>query len=134
VTARIRRARDVVDGTGPIVTERLATLAFAQLDRLALRAQQMLSVNGALVQAFIDGREELAWVAPHRATVAFPRLRHAADSGVFVDRLLAERETSVVPGRFFEAPAHFRLGFSGPADRLAGGLEALGAALDARAW
>ena len=32
VARRIRRARDVIDGSGLIATERLATLAFAQLD------------------------------------------------------------------------------------------------------
>jgi hypothetical protein len=39
-----------------------------------------------------------------------------------------------VPGRFFQAPRHFRLGFGGDSGKLRAGLEALGAALDARAW
>lgn len=134
VAERLRRARDVVDGTGPIVTERLAALAFEQLDRLIARAQELLAPNMALVRTFFDGRRDLAWIPPSGGTVAFPRLRDADDSSVFAARLLAERETSIVPGRFFEAPAHFRVGFSVPTDRLAGGLAAIGAALDARAF
>ena len=34
LTYRVRRARDVVDGTGSIVAERLAVLAFEHLDAL----------------------------------------------------------------------------------------------------
>lgn len=134
VAQRLRRARDVVDGTGPIVTERLATLAFEQIERLAARAQALLAANGPLVHTFIESRQELEWVAPHGGTVAFPRLRDVSDSGRFVRRLLADRDTAVVPGHFFESPAHFRLGFSGPTDSLAGGLDAISAALDAHAW
>jgi aspartate/methionine/tyrosine aminotransferase len=131
---RLQRVRDVVDGTGPIVTERLATLAFEQLDRLIARANALLSANAALVRGFMAGRPELEWVEPRGGTVCFPRLRDVEDTSRFADRLLHERDTAVVPGRFFEAPAHFRLGFSGPTDRVAGGLTALAAALEERLW
>jgi aspartate/methionine/tyrosine aminotransferase len=40
-------------------------------------------------------------------------------------------ETSVVPGEFFEQPQHFRIGFCGNTETVRGGLERLGAALDA---
>jgi hypothetical protein len=39
-------------------------------------------------------------------------------------------ETSVVPGEFFEAPRHFRLGIGGETSTLREGLARLGAALD----
>jgi hypothetical protein len=35
-----------------------------------------------------------------------------------------------VPGRFFQAPSHFRVGFGGATEPLRGGLHALGVALD----
>jgi aspartate/methionine/tyrosine aminotransferase len=45
--------------------------------------------------------------------------------------LLAEHQTSVVPGRFFEAPAHFRIAFGGvELQVLRGALAQLGRALD----
>jgi aspartate/methionine/tyrosine aminotransferase len=60
----------------------------------------------------------------------FPRLR----SGETVTRLcqlLREKyETTVVPGRFFERPTHFRVGIAGDTDILEAGLERLGSALD----
>lgn len=134
VAERIRRSRDVVDGTGPIVAERLATAAFEHLESLTARAHRLLARNRTLVTDFVRGRPELEWVEPAGGTVAFPRIGNVADTSRFAERLLLERETAVVPGRFFEAPAHFRLGFSGETDRLEGGLAAIGAALDARAW
>jgi aspartate/methionine/tyrosine aminotransferase len=129
---RLRRARDVVDGTGSIVTERLGTVAFEYLDRLIARATSLLATNGRLAREFLRSRTDLEWLDPAGGTVVFPRLRDAGDTSEFARRLLAERGTAIVPGRFFEAPAHFRLGFGGPTDALKGGLHALGAALDER--
>jgi hypothetical protein len=134
VAERLRRARDVVDGTGPIVTERLGTLAFAELDRLIARSTALLNTNGTIVRDFLTGRSELQWLDPAGGTVVFPRVRDVADTSTLAARLLGERETAIVPGRFFEAAQHFRLGFGGPTDGLRGGLQALGQALDTRAW
>jgi aspartate/methionine/tyrosine aminotransferase len=39
-------------------------------------------------------------------------------------------ETSVVPGRFFEMPEHFRIGIAADTGTLESGLERLAAALD----
>ena len=46
------------------------------------------------------------------------------------DLLREKYETSVVPGRFFEMPAHFRLGLGGDTQILKSGLERLRDALD----
>lgn len=134
VAERLRRTRDVVDGTGPIVTERLSVLAFEHLDALHARAKKILATNFPRVRDFVAGHPELQWVPPQGGTVAFPRILGVDDTTRFVERLVAERETIVVPGRFFEAPAHFRLGFSGRTEVVEGGLAHLGQALAARAW
>jgi aspartate/methionine/tyrosine aminotransferase len=134
VAERIRRARDVIDGTGSIAAERLATLAFAQLDRLTERARALLAANGGLVRRFLESRSELQWLEPWSGTVVFPRIRGVADTSAFAERLMVEHETAVVPGRFFETPAHFRLGFGGATDTVRGGLDAVAKALDAKAW
>jgi aspartate/methionine/tyrosine aminotransferase len=128
---RVRRARDVVDGTGSIVAERLATLAFQHLDALSARARDILTRNKALADAFLLSRTDLEWV-PSGATIVFPRIRGVADAGPFVDRLMRERRTALGPGFFFQAPAHFRLGYGGDMGGIRAGLERLGAALDER--
>lgn len=132
LTYRMRRARDVVDGSGSIVTERLATLAFSHLDALMARARTLLARNTALVDRFLASRRELEY-APSAATVVFPRLRGVDDATTFAERLLYEQNTAVVPGRYFQAPAQFRLGFGGDTARLEEGLRRVSAVLDASA-
>jgi aspartate/methionine/tyrosine aminotransferase len=134
IAERIRRARDVIDGTGSIAAERLGTLAFSKLDRLAERAATLLNTNRTLVQEFLRRRPELEMIGPGGGTVVFPRIRGVSDTRGFAGRLLDERQTAVVPGHFFEAPAHFRLGFGGTTDDLRGGLLALDEALERREW
>jgi hypothetical protein len=130
VAERVRRARDIVDGTGVFPAERMSVVAFEHLDRLAARARSILEPNLAMVRHFLDGRHELGYVAPAGGTVVFPRLRAQADAGPFIDRLFREEEVGVVPGRFFQAPAHFRLAFGGVRETLEGGLERIGRLLD----
>lgn len=134
IAERVRRARDVVDGTGSVVAERLSVLAFEHFDALLARTRALLDRNLALIEPFLQGRTDIEYVRPDGGTVAFPRIRGVADTRTFAARLLAERETAIVPGHFFEAPAHFRVGFSGHTDALKEGLQRLAVALDARAW
>ena len=134
VAERLRRTRDVVDGTGSIVAERLSVLAFQHLDQLIDRAKRIVATNFPKVRDFVNGRPELEWVPPQGGTVALPRIRGVADASLFAQRLAEERETMVVPGRFFEVPAHFRIGFSGRTEVLEGGLQQIAAALDTRSW
>ncbi len=130
VAERIRGTRDFVDGSGSIVTERLATLAFAHIGRLQARTAGLLTANGALIREFLGSRQaDCEWL-PSSGTVVFPRVRGVDDTSSFAERLLDRYETAVVPGRFFQAPQHVRIGFGGATDSLQGGLEALGAALD----
>lgn len=134
IAIRLQQARDVIDGLGSIVSEQLATLAFTHLERLIARSLALLDANGPIVREFLRSREEIEWVEPCGGAIVFPRIRGVADASVLAERLLEERETAVVPGRFFEASEHFRIGFGGATEALRGGLAALGAALDARAW
>jgi aspartate/methionine/tyrosine aminotransferase len=129
LTYRLRRAHDIVEGTGSIVAERLGTLAFQHLDRLEARARQLLRTNARLVADFLASRRDLEWV-PSAGTVVFPRIRGVNDTSAFAERLLTERETAVAPGGFFEAPAHFRLGYGGDTTKLRHGLQRLRAGLD----
>ncbi len=129
VAHRVRRTRDVVDGTGAFPAEQMAAVAFEHLDRLAARARTILQRNVAAVRAFLGSREELEWVEPDGGSVVFPRLKGFADAEPFVTRLLSGYQTAVVPGRFFEAPAHFRIAFGGSPETVAGGLARIGQAL-----
>ena len=62
-------------------------------------------------------------------TTSFVQLR---DNNVddFLERLRAEFDTSVVPGRFFEMPDHFRIGMGVNTEMFAEGLDRIGRALE----
>ncbi|MGE5359861.1 MAG: aminotransferase class I/II-fold pyridoxal phosphate-dependent enzyme, partial [Bacteroidales bacterium] len=128
---QIRRARDIVDGVGAFPAEAIAVVAFEHLGRLAARARNLLGPNFAIVREFLDSRADLQYVAPAGGTVVFPKLRGRDEAGPFIDRLLIEEQVAVVPGRFFQSPAHFRLAFGlvSP-ETLRGGLERMGRVLD----
>jgi aspartate/methionine/tyrosine aminotransferase len=113
------------------VAERLATLAFEHLDALSARARAILARNTALADAFLRSRADLEWV-PSSATVVFPRIRGVANVAPFAERLLREQRTAIGPGVFFDAPAHFRVGYGGDTEKLREGLKRLAIGLDRR--
>lgn len=127
---RVRRVRDVVDAVGSFPSDVLTLLAFRQIDGLARRARGILDLNLDLLRAFVASRSELEWVPPAGGPVAFPRIRGLRDAGPFVERLFTRFEAGVVPGSFFEAPAHFRVAVGGRRDVLEAGLDRMGRALD----
>lgn len=89
----------------------------------------MLEPNQKLIRDFLaEHPEELDCVLPARSMMVFPRLRKEADSQPLHDRL-RRLETSIVPGRFFESPRHFRLGFAVRTEDVAAGLRHLSTAL-----
>jgi aspartate/methionine/tyrosine aminotransferase len=109
--------------------ERLSVLAFQQIEEIAARAKALLDRNRRLLNDFLDTREDLEAVRPDFGTVMFPRVINGTSEALC--SLLREKyETTVVPGDFFEMPAHFRVGIGGDSEDLEKGLERLGAALD----
>ena len=130
VTGKIRRARDVVDVWSAIPADRLSVLAFQNLDRLAERTRRLVEANGRLVRSFLSGRPDLECI-PSDATIAFPRFADGRDSAPFAERLLREHGVAVVPGAFFDLPAHFRIAFGGATDALEEGLRAIQETLEA---
>jgi aspartate/methionine/tyrosine aminotransferase len=108
--------------------ERMSVVAFNQLAEIGARAKELLDHNRSLLNAFLDTREELETVRPEFGTVMFPRVR-TGDADRLCRVLREKYETSVVPGRFFELPAHFRIGICVATDVLEQGLERMGRAI-----
>ena len=109
--------------------ERLSVVAMQQLVEIGGRAKELLDRNRRILNEFLDTREDLEVVRPEFGTVMFPRVREGTSERLC--QLLREKyETSVVPGSFFEMPAHFRVGIAGDTDVLKAGLERLAQALD----
>ena len=126
---RMWRLNDLFAATPVHVGERLSVIALRQLDRLATQAQVRLDINRAVLNQFLDSRDDLEAIRPEKGSIMFPLVKSGNAEELF--ELLREKyETSVVPGRFFEMPDHFRIGMGGNPDVFREGLQRLGAALD----
>jgi hypothetical protein len=126
---RIWRLNDLFCNIPAHPAERLSVIALQRLDQIAARARALLEANRLLLNRFFDSRHDLEVVRPEFGTVAFPRLKRGSVDDLCV--LLRDKyETTVVPGKFFELPDHFRIGIGGDSDALASGLDRLSAALD----
>ena len=120
---------DLFAATSVHAGERLSVIAMQQLAEIGAPAQQLLDRNRKLLNEFLDTRDDLEVVRPEFGTVMFPRVRHGTSEQLC--RLLREKyETSVVPGSFFEMPAHFRVGITCDTEMLEEGLRRLAQALD----
>lgn len=109
--------------------ERLSCIALEHLSEIAAHARNLLETNARVLNSFYSTRDDLDWTRHDYGTVSFPRLKHGSADRLCA--LLAEKhETSVVPGRFFELPQHFRIGLGGETATLTEGLERLGRVLE----
>ena len=132
LAGRLRLARDAMEAVDAMPSDTLAFAAFRQLPRLAARSRSILDPNVAQIHTFLAAHEEwLDCVIPARSMTVFPRLRQEADSEPLHD-WLRTRQTSIVPGKFFDSPRHFRLGFAVSPEDVARGLEHLSAGLRRR--
>jgi aspartate/methionine/tyrosine aminotransferase len=120
---------DLFAATAVHAGERLSVVAMQQLEGIGTRAKQLLDRNRQILNDFLDTRDDLEVIRPEFGTVMFPRVCHGTSERLC--ELLREKyETSVVPGAFFEMPAHFRIGIAGDTDILKAGLERLEKALN----
>jgi len=122
------RLNDLFGVNAAHVAEQMSVVAFDRLTELRNKARALLSANRRLLDDFLDAHGDLECFRPPAGTVVFPKLPHG-NLQTFFDLLREKYETTVVPGRFFGSPQHFRIGIGGETDVVRGGLERLSAAL-----
>lgn len=109
--------------------ELISVIALDHLKEVGDYARERLQTNRAILQRFLDSRKDLATIRADAGTIAFPRLTYGTVER-FCEVLREKYETTVVPGRFFEMPGHFRMGIGGKTELLEEGLRRVGKALD----
>ena len=129
---RIWRLNELFGVSQPHADERLCCIALANLPEIAAGRSERLAVNRSLVNRFFAARPEIESPPLEQGITTFPKLV-GADVDALHDLLAAKYDTSIVPGRWFEAPDHFRLGYGGPTEMVEAGLGRIGQALDALA-
>jgi aspartate/methionine/tyrosine aminotransferase len=125
----IWRLIDLFGVNAPHAADRIALVALAHLDEVRERARRLLAANRPLLEGFLGARDDLEVVRTRHGTTAFPRLRRGTVDDL-VQRLRSRYDTSVVPGRFFGAPGHIRIGIGGDTSMVKEGLGRLAQALD----
>ena len=129
LAVRMRRLNDLFCVIPAHSAERLSVIALNKLDRIVERARTLLETNRRLLDQFFESRSELEVFKSPFGTTSFPRLKRG-DVAKLCSLLRDKFETTVVPGRFFEMPDHFRIGIGCQTEMLAGGLDRLSDALD----
>lgn len=126
---RMRRLNDLFGVNAAHPAELLSVAAFRCLDRLLIVARELIGTNRASWNAFATSRTDLESAAVEFGTTVFPRFS-GGDTDALCASLRERYDTSIVPGRFFGAPGHVRIGLSCDPDVFRAGLDCLAAALD----
>ncbi len=105
---RMWHLNDLFDVTHPHATERLSVIALRHLGKIRSWAQAIVNENQNLLRELLLPRDEIECFSPGLGTVVFPRLRRGKVDDLCT-HLLQRYQTVVAPGKFFGAPAHFRI-------------------------
>jgi hypothetical protein len=109
---RIWRINDLFGVNHAHPAELISIIALNHLERVNARAQSILQQNRKALEETLGDAPGIEMVQPGKGTTVFPKLPSGKVDEF--DRFLREKyDTSVVPGRFFEMPQHFRIGLGG---------------------
>lgn len=125
---RFWRINDLYAASPVHAAELISVIALDNLAKIAARAKGLLEKNRALLNRFFDSCADLEVVRPEFGTVAFPRLRRGTAEKLFTV-LRDKYEATVVPGKFFGASQHFRIGVGGDTEMTREALDRLASAL-----
>lgn len=109
--------------------ERLGCIAFDHLDEVLGDTPAMLAANRTLFNDFATSRDDVEVMPAEHGITAFPRWS-GGDTQRLYEHVREAYDTSIVPGRWFEMPDHFRVGFGLRTQDFAEGLSRLGRALN----
>jgi aspartate/methionine/tyrosine aminotransferase len=126
---RFWRINDLYAASPVHAAELMSVIALDHLPQIAARAKALLNANRALLKRFFDSCDGLDVVRSEFGTVAFPRLRRGTVEKLF-ELLRDHYEATVVPGSFFGAPRHFRIGVGGDTEMTREALDRLARALN----
>jgi len=126
---RMWRLNDLFGVNQPHQSEMLSCFAFGHLDEVAAGNAARLATNRAIFNDFVASRSDIVCMSAEHGITVFPRWT-GGDTEPLHALLRSKYDTSIVPGRWFEMPTHFRVGLGGDTDMLKEGLSRIGSALD----
>jgi len=105
--------------------ELLSVAVFQNLEAVRERAREIVEADRLALDEFLDREMGVSAAATDWGTTAFLKPRRG-NAAAFVETLRAAHDTSVVPGAFFGAPDHFRIGMGVDSEMFAEGLRRIG--------
>src|SRR5690348_7759961 len=126
---RMWRLNDLFGVNQAHPAERLACIAFDHIDQVIGDTPAMLQANRSRFNDLIADRPDLECMPAEHGITAFPRWI-GGDTERLNEHLRERYDTAIVPGRWFEMPEYFRVGFGLPTSDFEEGLDRLGSALD----
>jgi aspartate/methionine/tyrosine aminotransferase len=128
IIARASQIYDHLSVSVPFVCQEIARQVLeSHWDTLVRDARSFCARRLELVNRFMAGRKDLRWHAPAGGLIGLVEPLHV-DAETLAKHMLEEHKTVMVPGRFFGAKKHLRIGFGGP--DLEESLELLAQSLD----
>lgn len=131
----IRQTHILLQNSESGLTQALAAIVLEHAGRFDAHWRAVLSRNRRAaresIQPLID-EGLLEGALPEAGCVYFPKVTGEKDSAALVRHLAERCRVLVVPGRFFGASSHVRIGLGGPTPDLRQGLERLAEGLRAR--
>ena len=115
--------KDYTTITVSTISEALAEAALAHRAELLARTRAILNERWPVLETWARAHGgRLHWTRPRCGAICFFGYSYPIDSQPFVDRLINERSTMVVPGSQFLTERHLRIGFGGSVTTLRAGL------------
>jgi len=126
---RMWRVNDLFGVNQAHPAERLACIVFEHITEVLGDSPTMLERNRQIFNSFVGSRSDIQCMRAEHGITAFPHW-DGGDTQRLDDHLREHYDASVVPGRWFEMPEHFRVGFGMPTSDFQAGLSRLESALD----
>jgi aspartate/methionine/tyrosine aminotransferase len=125
---RIRRLMGLFDNIPAHPSERLATRALERAEAILAPRRALVAANRARLAAWVTATPGARWVEPAAGAVGWVNLG-VGDTIELAEHLARDHDTLVVPGGFFGAPDHVRVGLGVDAAVFASGLSRITSAL-----
>jgi aspartate/methionine/tyrosine aminotransferase len=128
---RVRRLKVLVAPTSGLPNEAISVQVVGALPELRKWSKGVAKRGTEALRAWVESRDDVAWVPPYAGIISFPRLERVRDTVALAKRALAEKGVMVSPGEYFGMPGHLRIGVGLP-DRtvIDEGLQLLGEVID----
>ena len=119
------RLNDLFAATPVHPGELLSVAVFRNLDAVRERSRVIVEADRQALDDFLDRETGVSAARTDWGTTAFLKPRRG-NTEAFVETLRAAHDTSVVPGSFFGAADHFRVGMGVDSEMFAEGLRRIG--------